>query len=49
MKDAWFVLFSNGDLAWNLRGYYNSLNKILAEAAPGTVNVSTEDMFRLIA
>jgi hypothetical protein len=49
MKDAWFVLFSNGDLAWNLRGYYNSLNKILAEAAPGTVNVSTEDMSRLIA
>jgi hypothetical protein len=46
MKDAWFVLFSNGDLACNLKGYYSGLNKILAEAAPGTVSVSTKDMLR---
>jgi hypothetical protein len=46
MKDAWFVLFSNGDLAWNFKGYYSGLNKILTEAAPGTVNVSTGDMLQ---
>jgi len=40
MKDAWFVLFADGHLAWNFNGYYTGLNKILMESAPGAVSVS---------
>ncbi|KAF1830408.1 hypothetical protein BDW02DRAFT_101807 [Decorospora gaudefroyi] len=37
MKDAWFVLYPDGRLAWNFHGHYSALNKILADVVAGSV------------
>ncbi|KAH7402542.1 hypothetical protein BKA66DRAFT_449010 [Pyrenochaeta sp. MPI-SDFR-AT-0127] len=37
-KNAWFVLYPDGYLAWKFYGHYSGLNKILTDAAPRSVS-----------
>ncbi|KAJ4984296.1 hypothetical protein SVAN01_10201 [Stagonosporopsis vannaccii] len=36
--NAWFVLWPDGDCAWNFNGHYNALDRILREATPRSVS-----------
>jgi hypothetical protein len=40
MKNAWFVSYPDGRVVWKFHGHYSPLNKILIDAAPGSVTVS---------
>jgi hypothetical protein len=44
--NAWFVLWPDGNFAWKFHGNYSALNKILTEAAPGSISVSNADHFK---
>lgn len=39
-KNAWFVGYPDGFIAWKFHGNYGALEKILESAAPGAVSVS---------
>jgi hypothetical protein len=41
MKNAWFVSYADGRVAWKFQDHYSALNKILINAEPGSVTVST--------
>lgn len=42
--NAWFILWPNGNCAWNFNGYYDALNRILNEAMPQSVTVSSSQI-----
>jgi hypothetical protein len=40
MEQAWYVLWEDGNSAWNFYGNYGELDKTLRQAPPGSVSVS---------